>query len=404
MKPFLPYSLIPLLLYVSSVFGQTESQQNGLSYQLYRMMNLTTGFSSIGKAYEDPSTWKYLSISPFARDLIVDGNIGIGIDEPSSRLNIGTGSDVNLTGGNGYLMLGNQKGFNIAMDENEIMARENGSVAILNLQIEGGATHFGGPIDLNRRSTGIAMRVDEKEALWFDGSVFSWGFGGSSNFFSDEVGIGIFNPTEKLEVSGNAVVNGDIRSNEYKFVGTNGAGLRGFGGSIEATGNFIPIDNPQVIGAPTLPWNGIFLSFPPTIVDNSSLKTNQKALQYGLKEVLRLNPISFDNSKSLARKKHLGLRAAEVKKIIPDIVHEYDDISNGNSEENAEVEPRNLSLNYTELIPVLIKAIQEQQSYISNQENEIEILKSELAQTRLMNKQLESKILQIESHLGINKK
>ena len=59
-----------------------------------------------------------------------------------------------------------------------------------------------GLLNLNKGKTGIALRVDGAEALWYDGTRFSWGYGGTANYFADRVGIGVAVPEQKLHVSG----------------------------------------------------------------------------------------------------------------------------------------------------------------------------------------------------------
>ena len=49
-------------------------------------------------------------------------------------------------------------------------------------------------------TTGAAIRVNGAEALWYNGAYFSWGFGGTANYFADMVGIGESNPNYKLDV------------------------------------------------------------------------------------------------------------------------------------------------------------------------------------------------------------
>jgi hypothetical protein len=49
--------------------------------------------------------------------------------------------------------------------------------------------------DVNLQSDGVgggevAMKVAGAEALWYNGTYFSWGFGGNFNYFADNVGIG----------------------------------------------------------------------------------------------------------------------------------------------------------------------------------------------------------------------
>ncbi len=70
------------------------------------------------------------------------GNVGIGTNLPATKLHIEGGSDSSLNGG-GYLVLGTVSGASISIDNNEIMARSNGSVSTLYLNHEGGQVHIG---------------------------------------------------------------------------------------------------------------------------------------------------------------------------------------------------------------------------------------------------------------------
>jgi predicted outer membrane repeat protein len=65
-----------------------------------------------------------------------------------------------------------------------------------------------GAANLNKGLTGAALRVNGDEALWYNGTYFSWGYGGTANYFADSVGIGITGPTESLDVSGTARLRG----------------------------------------------------------------------------------------------------------------------------------------------------------------------------------------------------
>ena len=66
-----------------------------------------------------------------------DGRIGIGTISPHEKLHIVGGTDVKLNGG-GYLVLGPTTQQNVALDNNEIMARNNGQKSPLHLQADGG--------------------------------------------------------------------------------------------------------------------------------------------------------------------------------------------------------------------------------------------------------------------------
>jgi len=62
-----------------------------------------------------------------------------------------------------------------------------------------------GEVNLNKGvSSGVALRVNGDEALWYNGTYFSWGYGGTTNYFADKVGIGMSNPSRKLWVNGDA--------------------------------------------------------------------------------------------------------------------------------------------------------------------------------------------------------
>ena len=161
--------------------------------------------------------------------------VGIGVVAPSTKLHVVGGTDASLAGG-GYITTGNVNGQNIVIDENEIMARNNGGVSNLNLQVEGGNVTVGG-----------------------------------------------------------AVVHTSDRR----------------------------------------------------------LKKDIEAIGYGLKEIMELAPKKyFWKNREETDKKSFGLIAQEVADIVPELV------------EGKETEDEFLAVNYTEIVPILINAVQEQQQMI----------------------------------------
>lgn len=89
------------------------------------------------------------------------------------------------------------------------------------------------------------------------------------------------------------------------------------------------------------------------------LKQDINNLSYGLDEILQLVPKTYYWKNRDQSKKSLGLIAQDVQSIISEIVNTADD------------DIKTLSISYTELIPVLIKAIQEQQQIIESQNKKI---------------------------------
>ncbi|MBT8286942.1 MAG: tail fiber domain-containing protein [Bacteroidia bacterium] len=120
------------------------------------------------------------------------------------------------------------------------------------------------------------------------------------------------------------------------------------------------------------------------------LKKDITELSYGLKEILLLKPKSYNWKNRTNTLRSLGLIAQDVQAIIDEIVREGEDAD------------KTLSLNYTGLIPVLVKALQEQQAIIDGQNKKIDHLSSHLALKQDELNGLNSRVKQIESLLNID--
>ena len=79
---------------------------------------------------------------------VSDTNVGIGTTTPGTRLHVVGGSDAQL-GSGGYIVTGSTTGLNLAIDNNEIMSRNNGAVSALLLNADGGNVGIGtsNPVD-----------------------------------------------------------------------------------------------------------------------------------------------------------------------------------------------------------------------------------------------------------------
>ncbi|MBU0765031.1 MAG: tail fiber domain-containing protein, partial [Bacteroidetes bacterium] len=200
--------------------------------------------------------------------------------------------------------------------------------------------------------TGTALTVAGNEALWFDGTYYSWGYGGTYNYFADKVGIGLTSPYYKLELPNNSSV-------------TAGCGR-------------------------AYAWN---------TYSDARVKKNQETMKYGLSELLRLQPKKYDHYTSefsdgklrLSKEysKTIGLIAQEVYEIIPEAVERPAD-------ENTDL----WSLDYEKLIPVLINGIKEQQTEIEKLKEENGGLKAEVQKINSIekeNKELKTEIENIKT-------
>jgi hypothetical protein len=75
------------------------------------------------------------------------GNVGVGVTAPEARLHL-PGSPDAEPGSGGALVVGNLTGANVTLDANEIMARNNGAVATLSLNNDGGDVATGGDVNV----------------------------------------------------------------------------------------------------------------------------------------------------------------------------------------------------------------------------------------------------------------
>jgi CRISPR/Cas system CSM-associated protein Csm2 small subunit len=102
--------------------------------------------------------------------------------------------------------------------------------------------------------------------------------------------------------------------------------------------------------------SGTLYSNGAALTSDKRLKTNIVPISNAIETIMKLNPVHYDkkntiNSKEYAKSEN-GFIAQEIQKILPFIVKEGTDAD------------KLLSVDYNSIIPVLAKAIQEQQKEI----------------------------------------
>lgn len=150
----------------------------------------------------------------------------------------------------------------------------------------------------------------------------------------------------------------------------------------QASTNFVGFGNNSPTSRITLPntagAGGEGLANNWATYSDGRVKTEQKEIQYGLDEVLKLNPKEYNHHSSEfddgkleignPGKHTIGLIAQELFEVIPEAVNKPLD------------ETKALwSVDYDRLIPVLINAVKEQQEMIKKQNEQIKALESKLA-------------------------
>ena len=123
-----------------------------------------------------------------------------------------------------------------------------------------------------------------------------------------------------------------------------------------ASNNTVKINN---LGTGTVYSNsGVLTNTNPS---DKNLKENITDLSFGLNEILKLRPVSFDwknNPKNQSTQ--YGFIAQEVQKILPQLVNEFDSFE----DEQTEISIKRLGLDKDAIFVSLVKAIQEQQAQI----------------------------------------
>lgn len=224
-------------------------------------------------------------------------------------------------------------------------------------------------------STGYGIR-DNAGTLEFKNNSGNWtAFGGGLpwlasgndiyNTNSANVGIGTASPGQKLHVAGSVLINSGsslILDHGYTVHGNirvdSGAGYQmryeGYYGHkfLTSSGQVVTIAQTGSLTAPSFLYSS-----------DSRLKENIVRMKDGLATIMALNPVSFTWKKDVvntaqAGKGDIGFIAQEVENVVPGIV----------TTNEADMK----SVDYVRLIPILTKALQEQQA-------EIDALKADVA-------------------------
>jgi hypothetical protein len=195
--------------------------------------------------------------------------------------------------------------------------------------------------------------------------------------------VGASNATDGVGVRGVAS-NGGSLSYGVSGISNNGHGVSG--SSLDGTGvSGFSNNGKGVSGSSANGYAGYFtgnvhVTGTFTNPSDARLKQDVLDLNYGLREVLQLRPVTWHWKDKPAGKLQLGLIAQEAQRVLPELVSEGKDPE------------KTLSLNYLGLTPVLVKAIQEQQTALEQKEADIKALQQR-------NADLEARLAALEQTL-----
>ena len=357
---------------VSSIGSNQNSTSVGVgamsggSTNTLPFQNTAVGFRALSNATSDSNT----AVGARALEYLTTGqfNIGIGFgslqDLTTGAENVAIGyAGRNMTTGSRNTLLG-RRGLwnNVTGNDNVTVGYEAGYN-----ELGSNKLHIA-----NTRNRTLIYGEFDNRLVEIDGALTATGnsnsnnadiiLGGTSNTAAGDDGIIASDPayagSDIFLRSNDAIVmqldSDENESGDFEIV--NGAGTRVF--NVSESGN-VTVNGSTVHSS------------------DRRLKKDIESLPYGLDEVLQLQPSAYNWKSRETKHKSLGLIAQEVQNIIPNIVSVGED------------EQQLLAVSYTELIPVLIKAIQEQQL-------EIEQLRTEKAESADSLAQMNNRLNRLE--------
>lgn len=312
-------------------------------------------------------------------DIFACGNVHVGsTSSVAAQLSV---ANTTLSGvaGTGSFQIGETNTFNLVMDNNEIQSRNNGGTNTLFLQFNGGN------LDAN--------------------------FGGGNAIFHGDVqastgllGVGPATPSTSFRATINETANAALLL-----------------GTLNGVASYLTINRPstststEVVrirdnGTTFATFNDVAATFQLTVTGDAlasggtwqnsdqRIKTDIKDIYNVLPDLMKLRPTTYHFKSNSEQYKYLnlpeelqfGLIAQEAKQVFPNIVREtvqYDEDGKPRTETLH-------SMNYTALIPVLIKGMQEQEQTIQSKTAELDAVKLEVAELKAMVSKLDNALSQ----------
>jgi hypothetical protein len=333
-----------------------------------------------------------------------DNRLGIGTTTPDAKLHVTGGGDIFLSSG-GDIVAGPVNSANLAIDGNEIQARNNGEASLLKLNDNGGDVSIAsGTLYINATEKQIGFGTSSPEAplhitngtganLSKGGYIIS-GATTSSNIVIDPFRIqarfnGNASQLELNPYGGTTIVGGDLSiDGDYIFFRGNPTFQFLSTGNVASISDFLPgIDNVYSLGISGKRWTEVWSKDGTINTSDARDKKNIRDLNYGLKEIMRLHPVKFNWKDGHGANDKLGLIAQDLQKVLPEVVRDFD-YKKDSSGKIEKTPAARLGVMYADIIPVLIKGMQQQQQMIEEQNKKIETLTqlvSQLANNKKIN-------------------
>lgn len=137
--------------------------------------------------------------------------------------------------------------------------------------------------------------------------------------------------------------------------------------------------SPDVDGAAVLGWAnswGAIYSYNFFVASDKRSKKNIEPLNLGLTTLMNMNTYKYNYISDEYDQLHFGFIAQEIDDLAPNLVNKfrYKHITEGGADRVDKIERKRWAVNYLEIVPITVKAIQEQQKIIEEQNKRIDNL------------------------------
>ena len=191
------------------------------------------------------------------------------------------------------------------------------------------------------------------------------------------VGIGTRTPSQELHVIGT------IRVGSFEEISDGGGATLSFNSDLVPT-----INDAFDLGNSDFRWDNVFATNGTISTSDRRNKDNIRGLSYGLAEIMQLKPVSFTWKRDRESGTKLGLIAQDLQKVIKEVVVDTEWQTDEETGRRTAVPMERLGVYYSDLIPVLIKGMQEQQEQIEKLTNKITTQEAELNEMRSLSQEV----------------
>ena len=209
----------------------------------------------------------------------------------------------------------------------------------------GSGTHYGVYVSNSSATTGTEYGI--------------YCTGEDRNYFSNTIGIGTTSPSSQGRLH--------VAASSAAFDANSSYGIKWVTGNTMEAHIFRWVSNDRLYFTNNGNGNltGVYLADGATWWTSTSdrrLKENIVETSYGLKDILKLKVKEYNYKNTDQNEKEIGLIAQEVYEVIPEVVQKGDDGAyrgEGNAESSQELGFDPWGIEYSGLIPVLVKSVQE---------------------------------------------